>query len=143
MSEMVMDLFKPPGVACWKAYYQYPVLSKQWINASSQIKRGQFLKNFFFDGIEAADTRLKADINLFLNQFKSRTIKQVIDTTIYYFHPIYDAGLANDILNQLYEVCDEISWNNSLTINEYTHTQEESIRLALFSIISEPQTNLI
>jgi uncharacterized protein (DUF1800 family) len=143
MSEMGMELLKPPGVAGWKAYYQYPILSKQWINASAQIKRTQFVKKLIFDGIEANEIKLKADINAFLNQFKKQTLKQVIDTSIYYFHPIYDEAFAKKTWNDLLAVCDEKSWNESLSVGEYTALQRESIKQALFSILMQPQTNLI
>jgi uncharacterized protein (DUF1800 family) len=143
ISEMGMELLKPPGVAGWKAYYQYPILSKQWVNASAQIKRAQFVKKLFFEGIEADDINLKADMPAFLNQFSKLTIRQVVDTSIYYFHPIYDEVLANKLLNDLLIVCDEKSWNESLSCGIYSDKQIESIKSVMFSVVMEPQTNLI
>ncbi len=143
MSEMGMELLRPPGVAGWKAYYQYPVLSKQWINASSQIKRTQFIKNLFFDGIEADDIKLKADMVSFLKQFKNQSIQQVIETAIYYFHPIYDERFAREIMEGLYVICDNNGWNKSLAENTYTNTQLDAVRQSLYTIVSQPQTNLI
>lgn len=143
ISEMGMELLKPPGVAGWKAYYQYPALSKQWINASSQIKRTQFIKNLFFDGIEAHDILLKADIIALLNQFKSKNVAQLINTAIYYFHPIYDPNLAKDLTRNLQHVCSDTSWNKSLNNGTYTVEQKNAITQALYNIVVQPQTNLI
>lgn len=39
---MQMELFKPPGVAGWKAYYQAPQFDRNWINASTLQCRSQF-----------------------------------------------------------------------------------------------------
>ncbi len=39
---MQMELFKPPGVAGWKAYYQAPQYDRNWINASTLQYRTGF-----------------------------------------------------------------------------------------------------
>ncbi|QQS29551.1 MAG: DUF1800 domain-containing protein [Sphingobacteriales bacterium] len=39
---MQMELFKPPGVAGWKAYYQAPQFYRNWINASTLQYRTRY-----------------------------------------------------------------------------------------------------
>lgn len=55
-----MDVFDPPDVAGWKAYYQLPDFYKLWINTTTLPTRGQY-SDALLNGIRAGSTTFRTD----------------------------------------------------------------------------------
>lgn len=61
--KMNMDYFNPPEVAGWKAWYQAPVYSRDWINLNTLLARLSFTAELLNDGIKAGDDfRIRAEL---------------------------------------------------------------------------------
>ncbi len=50
MATMQIDIFSPPNVAGWPAYYQEPTYHEMWINADTLQKRVRFTNELMKDG---------------------------------------------------------------------------------------------
>ena len=52
-NQQQMDLFYPPTVAGWKAYYQAPNYNRAWIGSATLQRRQQFVRDMCWEGIWA------------------------------------------------------------------------------------------
>lgn len=59
-ADMQQDLFQPPDVSGWPAYYQEPMLHEIWVNSNSLPKRASFTDRLISDNI--------LDLNAFVAQ---------------------------------------------------------------------------
>jgi len=60
---MNMDYFNPPEVAGWKAWYQAPIYSRDWINLNTLLDRMDFTSEVLYTGVFSGDDfRIKADL---------------------------------------------------------------------------------
>jgi len=65
MATMQMDLFNPPNVAGWPAYYQSPMFHEIWINADTLQKRVKFTSDLSLDGLQLDESYDKSYIDVF------------------------------------------------------------------------------
>ncbi|MBI5646343.1 MAG: DUF1800 domain-containing protein [Ignavibacteriae bacterium] len=60
-SMLQMDIFDPPSVAGWPAYYQVPQFAELWINSATLPYRGGF-SDSLIDSFRAGGIRIQADV---------------------------------------------------------------------------------
>jgi len=93
MSNMQMEIFNPPNVAGWKAYYQQPQFYQTWISSATLPLRMTFTNKLAGRGLRFAGYDIKIDALKFIEQlsdpFDPNTL--ILDLTKLLFpHPISD-----------------------------------------------------
>ncbi|MEL6944653.1 MAG: DUF1800 domain-containing protein, partial [Bacteroidota bacterium] len=66
LEDMQMELFDPPDVAGWKAYYQEPLYYRIWINSVTLPERVKFSNSITDRGFTAGSIRAKVDVFYFV-----------------------------------------------------------------------------
>ncbi|MEM0991969.1 MAG: DUF1800 domain-containing protein [Bacteroidota bacterium] len=66
LEDMQMELFDPPDVAGWKAYYQEPLYYRIWINSVTLPERVKFSDSITGRGFTAGSIRAKVDVFYFV-----------------------------------------------------------------------------
>ncbi|MEX1276491.1 MAG: DUF1800 domain-containing protein [Bacteroidota bacterium] len=64
-ANLQMNLFDPPDVAGWKAFYQNPDFYQSWINTATLPSRGGFTDSLV-NGVRAGTTRFSIDVLAFV-----------------------------------------------------------------------------
>ncbi len=73
LSEMGMEILKPPSVGGWKALYQAPNYSKLWINSATLAARQNFISNLL-----NPNSFISINMKRFLSQSKTEEPKELI-----------------------------------------------------------------
>jgi len=66
LEDMQMELFDPPDVAGWKAYYQEPLFYRIWINSVTLPERVRFSNSITGRGFTAGSIRAQLDVFTFI-----------------------------------------------------------------------------
>ncbi|MCX6140369.1 MAG: DUF1800 domain-containing protein [Candidatus Kapabacteria bacterium] len=66
LATMQIDLFSPPNVAGWPAYYQAPAFHELWINADTLQKRVRFTNELMKDGYQLDEAYEKSFADVFV-----------------------------------------------------------------------------
>ncbi|MEM9885584.1 MAG: DUF1800 domain-containing protein [Bacteroidota bacterium] len=66
MEDMQMELFDPPDVAGWKAYYQEPLYYRIWINSVTLPERVTLSNALTLRGLAVRSSRLRVDVLTFV-----------------------------------------------------------------------------
>lgn len=83
-SQQQMELYNPPDVAGWKAYYQEPVYYRQWINATT-LQQRKVLTDAIATGASGSgglNRNLKLDVLKFISGFSDPKDPNVLITEL-------------------------------------------------------------
>lgn len=96
LTNMGMEIFKPPSVGGWKSYYQAPKYSQLWIN-SSTLKHRKLLVDLLFSSevIKIADISIKINWPDYIRQFNCVNSNNLLSdiNQIYFFDRLNDATI--------------------------------------------------
>lgn len=71
---MLMELFQPPDVSGWPAYYQEPMFYEMWVNSNSLPIRAAFIDGLIEDGL----IDVRAYVNALGTQPDARSLVEII-----------------------------------------------------------------
>lgn len=103
MSRMQQDLFDPPSVAGWAAYYQEPVYYQFWINSETMARRAEFSDVMVSDqGITIAGQNIKVDLLAFVSQVSDPSDPTIlVDEVTQLLYPIPITQAQKDFLKNI------------------------------------------
>lgn len=122
MSVMQQDLFDPPSVAGWAAYYQEPVYYEFWINSETMARRARFSDTMVEQGYTIGNQLINIDLIAFVSQVSDPSDPNIlVDEVSKILYPIPITQPEKDFLkNILIPGLPDFEW----TIEWQTYTMD-------------------